>query len=147
QFARGYLNSRDLMGGWGTIVPDDAARRVVVAEAAANVFARDATNAVRDRPIDVIAGELALLSQHGLDDRDAYRAAAVQSHEELDAVERDSLFDIYEEYLRVRAASEDGEMAKAGSLRGFDFRGRSADSARRRERVHDARGSTAAANC
>jgi superfamily I DNA/RNA helicase len=105
QFARGYLNSRGLMGGWGSIVRDDGAHRSLVAQAAANVFARDATSAIRDRSMDVIAGELALLAQHGLGDRGAYRAADVQSHEELDEDERDALFDIYEEYLRVRTAA------------------------------------------
>jgi superfamily I DNA/RNA helicase len=104
-FARGYLNSRKLMGGWGTIVRDDAAMRSLVAQAAAAVFARDGDNPLRDRPTDVLRGEIALLGQHGLGDRDAYRESDVTSHEILDAGERDALFDVYEEYLRVRSAA------------------------------------------
>ncbi len=104
-FARGYLNSRNLMGGWGTIVRHDAAMRSLVAQAAATVFARDGDNPLRERPTDVLAGEIALLAQHSLDDRDAYREADVTSHELLDAEERDALFDVYEEYLRVRTAA------------------------------------------
>lgn len=105
QFARGYLHSRNLMGGWGTIVRDDVALRSFVAQAAATVFARDRNNPLRDRATDVLAGEIALLAQHGLADRAAYCEADITSHELLDAEERSALFDIYEEYLRVRGAA------------------------------------------
>lgn len=105
QFARGYLNSRDLMGGWGTIVRNDAALRALVAQASATVFARDSDNPLRDHPTDVLTGEIALLAQHGLGDRATYRAADIASHEVLDLEQRDALFDIYEEYLRVRSAA------------------------------------------
>lgn len=106
QFARGYLNSRNLMGGWNTIVRDDAARRALVAQAAATVFQHHHDNPLRDHPTEVIAGEIALLTQHGLGDRIAYREAEITSHEALDGNQRDALFDIYEEYLRVRTAAK-----------------------------------------
>jgi superfamily I DNA/RNA helicase len=109
KFARGYLHSRDLMGGWSTIVPDDAARRALIDEAAANVFERDADSPLRTFPADVVAGEIAWLAQHGLDDRAAYLATDVGDHEaRLEGDQRDALFDIYEEYLRVRTSSGRG---------------------------------------
>lgn len=106
-FARGYLNSRGLMGGQNTIVRDDTARTSYIAEAAAIVFTRDPGNPLRGESADFLATEIAWLTQHGLDDRDQYRGAnPVGSHDaRLNEEQRDGLFDIYEEYLNVRAAA------------------------------------------
>lgn len=104
-FARGYLKSRGLMGGWNTIVPNDAARRLLVERAAATVFARDPENPFIGSSIDAIAGEIALLTQHGLSDRSAYRDAELTGHGEHDAVKREALFDVYEEYLSIRSVA------------------------------------------
>lgn len=107
KFARGYLNARNLMGGWNTIVPNDAARRGLIDEAVANVFARDSDNPLRDLDGEVIATEIAWLTHHGLDDRATYRAADAVGHHEarFEDSERDALFDIYEEYRRVRTST------------------------------------------
>jgi len=121
-FARGYLNSRGLMDGWNTIVRDDTARRSLIDEAASNVFARDSDNALRELPTEVVAGEIALLTQHGLDERAAYREADIGQHEtSLEGDERDALFDIYEEYLRVRASS--GRRSNEGTSPGCPGQG------------------------
>lgn len=105
-FARGYLGSRNLMG-WNWIVKNDAARASLIAEAATRVLARDSENPLLDLPTEFFAAEIAWIAQHGLGDRDKYRRAdSVGRHEAmLNDEQRDAMFDIYEEYLVVRAAS------------------------------------------
>lgn len=105
-FARGYLGARGRMGSnW--IVRDDTARRALIDQAAAAVFARDGDHPLRDRPTEFLSDEIRWMSHHGVMSRDAYCAAdRIGRHEaRLADDKRDAMFDIYKEYLRQREAA------------------------------------------
>jgi superfamily I DNA/RNA helicase len=106
KFAVGYLKSRGLMA-WNIIVRDDTAFVRLVAQAASNVYAENAENPLGDLTAEAVAGEIAWMAQHGLADRAVYREADLVGRHvaRLEGDERDALFDIYEEYLRLRAAT------------------------------------------
>lgn len=102
-FARGYLNSIGLMGGYGSIVRDDARRSDLVRAGLSSVRNERGSTGVLNRSDEFFVSELRYMAQHGLLTRGAYLAAdRVGRGKALDPAARSRVFEVYEAYIAAR---------------------------------------------
>ena len=105
KFARGYLNRCGLLGGWGSIVRDSGVREGLIRDARDLALAKNPENPMRDFTVNRIAEEISWLCRQGFPDRETFVAHGNDTvhQSDLTAAERAGLYDVYEDYLHVRA--------------------------------------------
>lgn len=105
KFARGYLNSQGLMGGWSAVV-DGKPRDALIEAAIANVRGRYDPHSFFDRPLGFFAAEVSWLAQHGISTLDEYvdTRRSGRSEARLEADLRPVMWEIRQEYQALRAA-------------------------------------------
>jgi superfamily I DNA/RNA helicase len=101
-WARGYLNSLGLMGGYGTIC--EGPKREQLIQTAIGLIAETSDDPVLRRPAELIKEEIAWIAQHGLGLLEDYQAAerVGRGDARVTRRERPIVFQVYSTYLELR---------------------------------------------
>ena len=105
RFARGYLSSRGRMG-YNSIC-EGQLRELLIIRAILAVAPRRDNHSILSRGVEFFSTEIAWIEQHGITTADAYTQVQRIGRAEvpLERKARSIVFEVYEEYLRLRTAA------------------------------------------